>query len=183
MSSELYGVEDKAKNLSAEERQNIRQQQSLPILQSFGSWMKESYTEVLPKSVIGKALAYSIQRWDALSLYVSDRRLSIDNNPVENQVRPVPEGNAPPLTLAQIQHHNNIYLLPTFERAKDIEKALEAYVKKNFEVIFLNELEGWDVDGETYPSLDYKKFTEWFEVIFHAMIYDIVDKPIKREKY
>jgi transposase len=89
---QLYIIEEGAKNLSPEERQNLRQRQSLPILQSLGSWMKQIYTEVLPKSVIGKALAYSIQRWHALSLYVTDGRLNIDNNPVENSIRPVALG-------------------------------------------------------------------------------------------
>ena len=54
--------------------------------------MKQAYTEVLPKSVIGKALAYSITRWDALSLYTTDGKLNIDNNPVENAIRPVAIG-------------------------------------------------------------------------------------------
>jgi hypothetical protein len=95
----------------------------------------------------------------------------------------LPRDDAPPLTLAHIQRENNIYLLPTFERAKDIEQAVVDYIKENFDYIFLNELEGWDLDGDTYPSLDYETFTKWFKVTFHAMIYDIMDKPIKREKY
>ena len=45
-----------------------------------------------PKSPIGKALAYSIERWNKLSLYTKDGRLSIDNNLVENSIRPVAVG-------------------------------------------------------------------------------------------
>jgi hypothetical protein len=47
---------------------------------------------VLPKSAIGKAIAYSLERWQRLSAYVNDGRLNIDNNPVENSIRPVALG-------------------------------------------------------------------------------------------
>jgi hypothetical protein len=50
--------------------------------------MKEQYVNVLPKSAIGKALGYSIERWDRLSAYFNDGRLNIDNSPVENSIRP-----------------------------------------------------------------------------------------------
>ena len=54
--------------------------------------MKQQYMQVTPKSPIGKALAYSIERWEKLSLYTKDGRLNIDNNPVENSIRPVAVG-------------------------------------------------------------------------------------------
>lgn len=90
----LYQIERRAKekNLTETQISQLRQQEALPILQSLGSWMKQAYTEVLPKSVIGKALGYSIERWDALCLYTTDGRLNIDNNPVENAIRPVAIG-------------------------------------------------------------------------------------------
>lgn len=91
---ELYAVERDAKEqgLSFEERKLLREQRSLPVLESLVSWMKSQYMEVAPKSAIGKALAYSIERWDRLSLYTKDGMLSIDNNPVENSIRPVAVG-------------------------------------------------------------------------------------------
>jgi transposase len=88
----LYEIERRIKDLPVDERQRIRNQEAVPILESLGAWMKKSYTEVLPKSVIGKALGYSIERWDALSLYTTDGKLNIDNNPVENAIRPVAIG-------------------------------------------------------------------------------------------
>jgi hypothetical protein len=54
--------------------------------------MKENYLKVLPKSAIGKALGYSIARWPQLMLYAADGKLNIDNNPVENSIRPVAPG-------------------------------------------------------------------------------------------
>ena len=90
----LYEIERKAKekNLTQPQTADLRQQEALPILQSLGSWMKQAYTQVLPRSVIGKALGYSIDRWDALCLYTTDGKLNIDNNPVENAIRPVAIG-------------------------------------------------------------------------------------------
>jgi transposase len=91
---ELYAVEREAKeqSLSFEQRKQLRAQRSVPVLESLGSWMKAQYREVTPKSAIGKALAYSIERWDRLSLYAGDGMLNIDNNPVENAIRPVAVG-------------------------------------------------------------------------------------------
>ena len=62
-----------------------------PFIQ-FGKWMKEQYIHAVPKSSIGKALAYSIGRWEKLSRYIEDGMLNIDNNPVENSIRPVALG-------------------------------------------------------------------------------------------
>src|SRR6201999_3261188 len=70
----------------------LRQEEALPILNALGTWMKTAYTEVTPKSAIGKALAYSIKRWPELMVYTSDPKLNIDNNPVENSIRPVAVG-------------------------------------------------------------------------------------------
>ena len=54
--------------------------------------MKTEYGLVLPKSPIGKALAYSIKRWDKLSAYITDGKLHIDNNAAENSIRPIAIG-------------------------------------------------------------------------------------------
>jgi len=53
--------------------------------------MKEEYKQkkILPKSSIGIAVAYSIERWNTLGSYTENGPLSIDNNPVENSIRPV----------------------------------------------------------------------------------------------
>ena len=54
--------------------------------------MTEEYIKLLPSSNIAKAIAYSLPRWDKLCIYTTDARLSIDNNPVENAIRPVAIG-------------------------------------------------------------------------------------------
>jgi transposase len=90
----LYAIERKAtdEQLSETDVLALRKQEALPILESLGKWMKQAYMEVLPKSAIGKALAYSIERWPQLMIYATDGRLNIDNNPVERCIRPVAIG-------------------------------------------------------------------------------------------
>lgn len=90
----LYSIERNCKEqeLSYTETAEVRGQKSTPILESLGKWMKAQYLQVTPKSAIGKALAYSIERWDRLSLYTQEGKLTIDNNPVENAIRPVAVG-------------------------------------------------------------------------------------------
>jgi len=90
----LYAIERQIKDekLPTTSIAQLRQQEALPILQSLKSWLVENYSQVLPKSKIGKAIAYSLPRWDRLSLYVADGRLQLDNNYVENAMRPVALG-------------------------------------------------------------------------------------------
>jgi transposase len=88
----LYDIERKVKSMHYDEIQKIRAQESVPILEKMKEWMQEQIIEVLPKSIIGKAIAYSLTRWKELSLYTIDGKLNIDNNPVENSIRPVAIG-------------------------------------------------------------------------------------------
>lgn len=90
----LYIIERiiKEQSLSFEEIKAVRQIKSVLILVALGKWMKEQYVQTLPKSAIGKALGYSIERWEKLSLYTQNGILNIDNNPVENSIRPVALG-------------------------------------------------------------------------------------------
>jgi transposase len=90
----LYNIERKAKEQQLDQDQilQLRQTEALPVLESLGKWMKETYIKTLPKSAIGKALGYSIARWPELMLYATNGKLNIDNNPVENSIRPVAIG-------------------------------------------------------------------------------------------
>lgn len=91
---ELYAIERKAdqEQLATEDVLKLRRDKAVPILEGLDKWMQQAYTEVLPQSAIGKALAYSITRWDKLMIYTTDGKLNIDNNPVENAIRPVAIG-------------------------------------------------------------------------------------------
>jgi len=90
----LYAVERKAKeeNHTHVQRYELRQAESVTVLQSLHGWFKENIIQVVPKSLIGEAITYSLKRWEKLSLYTTDGKLEIDNNLVENVIRPVALG-------------------------------------------------------------------------------------------
>lgn len=90
----LYKIEQEARdgNLPAQERKELRLEKSIPIINTLGKWITGEVKHVLPKSQIGKAMKYSISRWDQLSAYLYDGILEIDNNLVENAIRPVALG-------------------------------------------------------------------------------------------
>jgi transposase len=84
---QMYDVEDRATDLTAAERQSLRQQESVPILDRIERYLDELSPRVLPKSTMGKALTYARNQWAALRQFVSDGRLTIDNNISERTVR------------------------------------------------------------------------------------------------
>jgi transposase len=90
----LYGVEKDAqeKHLAGAELAAYRQEQARQILQSFADWLAEEVPRALPKSKIGEALIYAANQWPTLIRYVEDGRLTIDNGPAEQVIRPVALG-------------------------------------------------------------------------------------------
>ncbi|AXJ00647.1 Transposase [Cyclonatronum proteinivorum] len=91
---QLYAVERMAQTnqLTPAERKKLRLEQSLPVINELGKWIPQEYKKVQPRSAIGRALAYCINQWDQLCEYLMDGHLEIDNNPVENVIRPVALG-------------------------------------------------------------------------------------------
>ena len=87
----LYGVEDMAtdENATVEQRKEYRERYSYPILKAFEKWCLQEYPKVLPKSPIGKAIGYFLNHSRQLSRYIIDGRYNIDNNGIENKVRPI----------------------------------------------------------------------------------------------
>lgn len=90
----LYNTERIAReeNYTAAQRLDIRQRESVPVLEHIHAWLKENIIQILPQSSIGKAIGYALARWNKLSLYTHHGELEIDNNPVENAIRPVALG-------------------------------------------------------------------------------------------
>ncbi len=84
---QLYDVEDRAADLTAAERQALRQRESVPILDRIETYLDEISPQVLPKSALGKALTYARNQRAALRQFVSDGRLTIDNNVSERTLR------------------------------------------------------------------------------------------------
>ena len=86
---DIYEQERQTKNLTNEDRRKSRQEMIVPKLASLQQWMQDEYTKVTSSSPIGKALAYSLKRWPELTEFVNDGRLEIDNNKIENEIRPI----------------------------------------------------------------------------------------------
>ena len=87
-------IERKAeeKGLYGEEKQQLRHSEAIAVLQELKKWMEAQLPEILPKSPIGKALQYTLGIWDRLTAYVDNGRWLIDNNLIENSIRPVALG-------------------------------------------------------------------------------------------
>src|SRR5690606_14772237 len=81
MIQRLYAVERQAREgkLAADQIKELRLTESLPVINEMGKWIFEEIKNTLPKSQIGKAMAYAYARWDALSAYLYDGNLQIDN--------------------------------------------------------------------------------------------------------
>jgi hypothetical protein len=91
---QLYGIERQAREegMSFPERYRLREEQSRPLLNDIKAWLDKECLEVLPKSLMGKAIGYMLNQWPKLQNYLLDGRLEIDNNLVENAIRPVALG-------------------------------------------------------------------------------------------
>ena len=91
---ELYAIERDAKeqNLPPEKIKELRQEKSYPIIKTFEKWLLANHPAVLPKSLIGKAIAYTYNIYPRLARYVLDGRYNIDNNGAENGVRALAVG-------------------------------------------------------------------------------------------
>jgi transposase len=94
MFQQLYAIEDRirAQALQGDDKLRLRIHEAVPILNAMKQWLTEQYIQVRPSSPIGKAIAYTLPRMDKLTVYTTDARLNIDNNPVENAIRPVAIG-------------------------------------------------------------------------------------------
>ena len=96
----LYRIEKKLRESRAGPagpalRQAVRQGESRPILARIRRYLEtieKSKSRVLSKSHLGKAIAYTLSQWDALNVFINDGRVEIDNNLVENAIRPTALG-------------------------------------------------------------------------------------------
>ena len=86
--AKLYALESEA---TMETRQTLRQQ-SRETLTEFHDWLTATRKKVAPGSATAKAMDYTIKRWPALIRYAETGHLPIDNNPVENTIRPIAVG-------------------------------------------------------------------------------------------
>ena len=90
--AKVYDIEREVKELNADQRKAIRQQHTKPILDALHQWMTLQRQKLPDSSATAKALDYSLRRWTALTRFVDDGQLPVDNNWIENQIRPIAIG-------------------------------------------------------------------------------------------
>ena len=89
---ELYKIEAALREDSTKDRRAVRQKERLPILQRIGLQLQSHRPRHLPKSQTGKAIDYTLSLWSKLLVYTEHPEVEIDNNLVENAIRPTAIG-------------------------------------------------------------------------------------------
>ena len=84
----LYDIEREAAELDHDTRRQLRQARAKPILDQLRQWLIGQREQVTNGTTTAKAIDYSLKRWQALTRYLDDGYVPIDNNWVENQIRP-----------------------------------------------------------------------------------------------
>jgi transposase len=90
--AELYAIEATIRGQTAEQRQNVRQTKSLPLVGAMKSWLEAELKRIPPRGGLGDAIRYALTRWSALGFFLDDGRIEIDNNTVERAIRPIALG-------------------------------------------------------------------------------------------
>lgn len=132
----LYAIEKRCHNLEPNERAQVRQQEAPPIFEELRNWMSDMALKVIPGSATGRALAYLSGQWSRLIRYIEDGRLEIDNNSVENAIRPFVIGRKGWLfsnSVAGAKASANLYSLIETAKASGLEPY--AYLRKVFSAI------------------------------------------------
>lgn len=84
----LYALERRIRDKSSEDKATVRQRQALPVLTELHALLQEKAPKVPPKTALGKAIHYTLARWQGLTEYTRNAALPIDNNGAENAIRP-----------------------------------------------------------------------------------------------
>jgi len=88
----LYAIEAENQALSIDARQQLRAEKNLPQLQATYDWLVKTRVGVANGSASAKAMDYPLKRWPAIIRYAETGHLPVDNNPVENCIRPIALG-------------------------------------------------------------------------------------------
>jgi transposase len=90
--AELYAIEKEIRGCDAETRLAVRIERSAPLVKSFGDWLKEKRSRISVKSRLGEKLTYIANHWEGLQVFLTDGRIEMDSNLVENKIRPLALG-------------------------------------------------------------------------------------------
>lgn len=86
--AKLYVIESQAKNMTPEERRQLRQQRAKPVTEELHAWLVGQRQRLAKADATAKAIEHTLGRWRALMRYLDDGNVPIDNNAVENAIRP-----------------------------------------------------------------------------------------------
>jgi transposase len=120
----LYRIERLMQDAAPAERHAYRQVHARPVIDELREWLDTSLPQVPPKSATGKALHYLHHEWPKLVRYLEDGRLSIDNNRVENAIRPFVVGRKNWLfsdSVRGVKASANLYSLIETAKANNLE--------------------------------------------------------------
>ena len=131
--AKLYAIEKANKDSSSDGRYQARLERAKPIIDKLKLWLDETRPRVPPKTTLGKALHYLNHQWPRLIAYLEDGRYPIDNNPVENAIRPFAIGRKNWMFSASVKGAKasaNLYSLIETAKANGLEPY--AYLKQVF---------------------------------------------------
>lgn len=92
--SKLYKIEKRIRDLESLAKRSVRKREAKPILKDYKKWLLKQSRRVLPKSPLGMAIRYTLKNWIALTRYLGNGILEIDNNKAERLMRPITVGRA-----------------------------------------------------------------------------------------
>jgi hypothetical protein len=87
--AELYAIEKTVRGAAPDVRLAIRRQLSAPIVAAFRPWLEAQLSRIPKSSKLAEDIRYTLARWPGLTRFLEDRRLELDTNPVENQIRKI----------------------------------------------------------------------------------------------
>ena len=85
----MYAIEKKIRGEAPEVRLAERQKRTAPLVEDIGEWLRQQRGRVSARSRLGEKLAYIGNHWDGLRVFLADGRVEMDNNIVENTIRPL----------------------------------------------------------------------------------------------
>ena len=88
----LYAIEAEARGKPPDERRRLRQEKSKPLLDDLHAWLSATKPKLSQKTDLAAAIRYTLARWKALTRFVDDGKLEIDNNAAERSIRPLALG-------------------------------------------------------------------------------------------
>lgn len=83
----MYGIEQRIAGTPASHRLSVRKRETAPLAAELKSSLERTATSIATKSTLGEAISYTLNLWDGLLVFLSDGRVEMNNNPVENAIR------------------------------------------------------------------------------------------------